>query len=193
MARITPITDERADEAAAAALAEVARNRGAVSAFARTLAHLPDAVWGFERMSAAIRNGPLTDELRELIVLRVAVVAGNEYEWRRHVPAALACGVTAEQVAAIGDWREAGCFDDTTRAVLALVDAQLRYDPVDDSTVAAVRDRLGEAGTVAVCLAMGWYLLCAAVMMPLDLAANDTMPAPDIPRPVATILSRSEP
>lgn len=189
MARIPYVTESTDDADAAQALADVLRTRGYASNFHRTLAHVPGVLRAFEQFSAAVRATPLDPALRELVVLRVSGLLGNEYEWRRHTVAGLDAGVSEAQVTELADWASSEAFDGAAKAVLAVVDAHLIDEEVDDAAIAALRAAVGEPAAVAVCVTMGWYLLVNAVITPLRLIDDDTtppsrfaMPAPAAPR-----------
>lgn len=61
-------------------------------------------------------------KLRELLILRGALVSRTAYEWAHHLPMAQEAGVSDAQVAALPTWTDADCFDAQERAVLHLAD-----------------------------------------------------------------------
>lgn len=193
MAVVEYVQDAQASDAAASSLELVRRNRGGVSEFARILAHQPAVLEAFEAFSAAQRQWPVEPRYRELMILRIAILCENEYEWRRHVPAAEGCGVTRDQMRDLSTWRESSAFDPLDRLLLDMVDQQAFAGRVSRATMGQLRDQLGDAGVVSVCVTMGWYLLIAAVMTSLRVDEDDTHAQAEVTRPPRTDRPLSSP
>lgn len=183
MALISYVTDDIAEGEAAAALAASAELRGSVSNVHRTLAHVPAALCAFEQFSAAVRSTPLDVTVRELVILRVSMLLGNEYEWRRHCVAAERSGVSAMQIEELRDWRTSSAFDPVTRAAFAFVDSHVLDNNVSPLVVAQLGKLVGDAGVVGLALIVGWYLLVSTVILPLGLMQDDTAPVAPISMP----------
>jgi alkylhydroperoxidase family enzyme len=60
-----------------------------------------------------------TRALRELAIMRTALLAGAEYEWAHHWDMAVQAGVDERKLRALADWRRGDAFTDEERAVLA--------------------------------------------------------------------------
>src|SRR4051794_25598843 len=69
----------------------------------RMVAHAETAFRPWMRFGGALLGAAQLDAvLRELAILRVArLTPGADYEWVQHVPIALTCGATDEQIAAL--------------------------------------------------------------------------------------------
>src|SRR5690606_31612722 len=89
-------------------------------------------------------DSPLSDRHRELAILRVALVTGSDYEYRKHRVMAVQNGVTADEVDAVGSWRDHASFTPADRAVLAATDDVLTDGTVSDATWAEVQNHLGD-------------------------------------------------
>ena len=176
MAAISLVEDSTASPAAVAALDRVVEGRGYASDLHRALAHVPDALDAFEQFSAQIRSGPLAAGLRELATLRVSQLLGNEYEWRRHVPAGVREGLRPEQIAELWRWNSSAEFGNAERAVLRFVDEHLHQEDITAEAVDALCVHLAEPEIVALCLTVGWYLLVSSVILPLRLIEDDDTP-----------------
>jgi AhpD family alkylhydroperoxidase len=99
--RIAPITPGTRPELAAQEAA-IAAVRGRVSPLYQVLLNSPAVAHGWEQMLSAIRNhNSLSAALRELVILRVAVLNNAPYEFEAHAPIALAAGVSAAAIARI--------------------------------------------------------------------------------------------
>ena len=78
--------------------------RGRISPLYQVLLHSPAIVKGWEQMLSAVRNYSSIDAgIRELIILRVAMLNKAEYEFDAHVPHALKAGVTQAAIDATRD------------------------------------------------------------------------------------------
>ncbi|PIL35098.1 hypothetical protein GSI_02886 [Ganoderma sinense ZZ0214-1] len=68
------------------------------------LLNAPPIAAGWSKLLGAVRTGStLEDDLREIMILRIAVRNKASFEWVQHEPVARAAGVTTEQLAVIGD------------------------------------------------------------------------------------------
>jgi len=78
------------------------------------------------------------------------------------VPTAEACGVSADQIAALesGSY-EADCFDAKERACVRFIDETARASKAADETFAAVREHLDEREIVELILTIGYYMMMA--------------------------------
>jgi 4-carboxymuconolactone decarboxylase len=180
MAQLPYVGDADASPEQLAVLAEVLAERGQVSGFARSLVHSPSALRAYEALSRKVRTEtPLSAELREVVILRMAQRYANEYEWRRHCAAALRIGLPEAKLAALTAWRTSDAFDERERCALALVeDCADRLRP-DAATLAAATAAFAPDELIEVLMLIGFYALVAALMIPLGLIDDDGhAPAP---------------
>ena len=71
--------------------------RGRISPIYTVLLNSPELASGWEQLFTAIRQKTsVPPALRELVILRVSVLNGAEYEFEAHVPHALAAGMRRE-------------------------------------------------------------------------------------------------
>jgi len=75
---------------------------------------------------------------RELVIMEIAVINGADYEYRSHVPFALAAGLTQAQLDELPRWRESSLFDDPQRAALEYAETMTRDVHVPDHVFDAV-------------------------------------------------------
>jgi AhpD family alkylhydroperoxidase len=140
MARIT-YADETADPAIAALAAQIRAERdGRIPNIYRMLMNSPPIAQGWLNLLTAVRHqSTLAGKYRELVIIRIAVINGADYERDFHVPIARKEGMTEAQIAAIGDWESSAEFDEPSRAVLAYTDAMTRDVHVSDAVFAPVK------------------------------------------------------
>ena len=140
MARIA-YADETGDPEITALAAQIRAERGGqVPNIYRMLLNSPPVARGWLNLLTAIRHkSTLAGRHRELVIIRIAVVNGAEYERTIHIPIARNEGLTDAQIEAIAEWGTATVFDDADRAVLAYTDAMTREVHVPDAVFAAVK------------------------------------------------------
>ena len=139
--RITPVTPGTRPELAAQEK-QIMAERGRISLLYQVLLNSPPIAHGWEQMLSAVRNrNSLPASLRELVILRVAILNRAPYEFDAHVPHALAAGATQAAIDAIhaqplapnAPWSAA------ERAALRLTDAMTRDIEVPDALFAEVQ------------------------------------------------------
>jgi len=112
----------------------IVAERGRVSLLYRALLNSAPLAEGWEKLLTAIRNrSSLPPDLRELAILRVAVLNRAPFEFDAHLPLARNAGVTEEKLAAIESPQIGEPFSDLERMVLALTDAMTRDVQVPDA------------------------------------------------------------
>ncbi len=138
--RIDPIPPGSRPELAAQE-ARIAAARGRVSLLYQVLLHSPPVAHGWEQMLSAIRNhSSLPARLRELLILRVAVLNRAPYEFEAHAPLALAAGASDAAIEALRQpGLGHGLFSEEERVALAYADAMTRDIEVPDALFEQVR------------------------------------------------------
>jgi AhpD family alkylhydroperoxidase len=122
-----------------------AERGGRLSNLYRMLLHNPAVASGWLNLLTAVRQKSLlAGQARELVILRVAVINGAEYEYRAHVPLALKEGLSREQIEALVNWEEASVFDSRLRAVLAYTDSMTRDIHVPEDIFDGVRKHFND-------------------------------------------------
>ncbi len=125
----------------------------------RLMLHSPALTNAWFDLNQAVRYGTEIDgQSRELAVIRVAILNNVAYVQQAHGPAyALKEGLTAEQVAAIADWRSSKLFSAPQRALLAYTDAMTRTIDVPDDVFTELRKHFSERQTVELSMLIGAY------------------------------------
>jgi len=133
-------------------LAEIERKikseRGDIFVLYQVLLNSAPLAAGWEAMLTAIRNrSSVPAHLRELMILRVAILNGAAFEFSAHLPHAQRAGVAAEKIEAVRQAAMPDVFADDERIVLALTDAMTRDIVVPDAVFEPLRSRF-DAGTI---------------------------------------------
>jgi len=153
----------------------ITAERGSVLHLYQMLLHSPPLAEGWLHYLTAVRQKlDLPGGLRELVIMRVAMLNGAPYEAHQHAPIALREGVTQAQLDALPDWRAAAdAFSPVQRAALALCDTMTRDIHVDAPIVAAVRAELGERQTVEMVATIAAYNMVSRFLEALQIDASD--------------------
>ena len=139
--RIEPILPGSRPELAALE-AQIVAERGRVSPLYQVLLHSPPLAHGWEQMLSAVRNrNSLPAGLRELIILRVAVLNDAPYEFEAHVPHALKAGVAQQTIDAMREQPLPAqlALTQAERSAIDYADAMTRAIAVPDALFARVR------------------------------------------------------
>ncbi|MGY6270124.1 carboxymuconolactone decarboxylase family protein [Achromobacter denitrificans] len=135
----------------------IRRERSSLPNLYRMLLNSPPVAEGWLTYLTAIRQqSGLSPRLREMLILRVAVLNQADYEFEQHLPIALRAGCTEAQVAGLkaGDFEP---LDAGERAAMAYCDEMTRDIRVRDATFAAVREAYGDKEIVEITATVGAY------------------------------------
>ena len=115
--------------------------------------------------SAILGRQKLSPKLRELAILRVAVLSPARYEWVQHVPIAQATGATTAQITALERGEiTADVFDAVERAVLRFTTEVLCDVRASEATFAETARHLSAQEIVELIETVGYYMLIARLL-----------------------------
>jgi 4-carboxymuconolactone decarboxylase len=165
-----------------------ARRGGQLSALDRLLLHSPPVAEGWNALLGALRSGTtLPADLRELIILRVAVLNGAAFEWTAHEPIARRAGLDDRQLAALRtpDAGTSPGWGPVQRAVLRFTDASTAAVTVPESVFAALREYLDDRQVVELTATVGGYAMVSRFLVALAVPPPEgKSPADPGPSPV---------
>lgn len=168
--RISPIAPGTRPELAAIE-AGIQAERGRVSLLYQVLLNSPSLAQGWEALLTAVRNrSSLPADLREMIILRVAVLNRAPYEFEAHVPHALKAGMPQEKIDALRDLqRPEGLtgFSDQERRVLALTDAMTRDIDVPDNVFDPIKPLFSEQQLIDLVATVAAYNMVSRFLVAL--------------------------
>jgi alkylhydroperoxidase family enzyme len=167
MARISYPDLDRPEIAPLAARIKAERGGKLLNLY-RMLLHSPPVAEGWLAFLTAIRQKcSFSARIRELVIMRIAVLNAAEYEFQAHLPFAREEGVSEAQVEALrtGD---PGRFDERERAALAYAEAMTRTIRVPDELFAAVRRHFAEREIVELTATIGAYNLVSRFLEALQ-------------------------
>jgi 4-carboxymuconolactone decarboxylase len=146
--------------------------RGRVSLLYRVLLNSGPIASGWERMLTAVRNETAVPaDLRELIILRIAVLNKAAFEFEAHRPIAERVGISTAKIEAVGEQVvRRGVFDEREGAVLALTDAMTKSVDVPDNVFAAVRTFADDKTIVEIIATIAAYNMVSRFLVALRIA-----------------------
>jgi len=152
----------------------IAAERGSVLHLYQMLLHSPPVAEGWLTYLTAIRQRcALSPLLRELVIMRVALLNRAPYEAEQHAPFALREGMTREQLQQLEQWEASDLFTGEQRKVLALCDAMTRNVQVPAQLVADVRDFLPARELVELVATIAAYNMVSRFLEALQIHASD--------------------
>ncbi len=145
--------------------------RGRVSLLYQVLLNSGPIASGWERLLTAVRNQTgVPAGLRELIILRVAVLNGASFEFDAHVPHAEKAGVSSEKIAAVRSKALPEIFTPVERLVLALTDAMTRQIVVPRELMTQVQQHFDAKGVVELVATVAAYNMVSRLLVALNVS-----------------------
>jgi AhpD family alkylhydroperoxidase len=152
----------------------IVAERGKVLHLYQMLLNSPPVAEGWLTYLTAIRQkSTLSAALRELVIMRVAVINGAPYEAEQHAPIALKEGVSQTQLDDLNKWSESDKFDATQRAVLAYTDAMTKNIQVPVEVFANVKALLSDRHLVELTATVGAYNMVSRFLEALQIHSHD--------------------
>lgn len=163
---VTPGTRSALTDVEARIMAE----RGRVSLLYQVLLNSAPIACGWERMLTAVRKQTgVPAALRELIILRVAVLNGAPFEFQAHAPIALREGVNEQKIAAVAETAIAKIFDPEERLVLELTDSMTRDIVVPDDLMLELKQRYDDERLVELVATVAAYNMVSRFLVALHI------------------------
>jgi 4-carboxymuconolactone decarboxylase len=146
--------------------------RGRISPLYQVLLNSPPLADGWEQMLSAVRNrSSLPADVRELVILRVAVLNRAPYEFEAHVPHARAAGASEAQIAAMREvpLAAAAPVTDAQRIAVQLADAMTREIEVPDALFDEVKARFGPQMQLDLVATIAAYNMVSRLLVALQI------------------------
>ena len=150
--------------------ASILAQRGRISDLYRVLLNSGPLAAGWEAMLTAVRNkSSVPADLRELMILRVAVVNRAPYEFDAHVPHAQKAGVSDAKIAAVRETVIGSVFSESEAMVLELADAMTRNIDVPEALMDRLKTRLDARGVVETVATVAAYNMVSRFLVALQI------------------------
>lgn len=160
----------------------IVRERGDISPLYQVLLNSGPIAAGWEKFLTAVRKQTTVPAaLRELIILRVAVLNRATFEFEAHVPYARAAGMTDAKMDAVRHWAVAAdetgtvaakphvAWSDDEQLVLELTDAITRDIEVPPEIIARLQTRFDTQGAVEIVATVAAYNMVSRFLVALGI------------------------
>lgn len=154
----------------------IARERGSISPLYQALLNSAPIASGWEKYLTAVRkHTTVPPALRELIILRIAVLNRAAFEFDEHAAPARAAGVSNAKMEAVKRWRmgtsEGGVpddvFTDDDRLALELADAMTRDIEVPEALMGRIAARFDARGVLEIVATVAAYNMVSRLLVAL--------------------------
>jgi 4-carboxymuconolactone decarboxylase len=136
--------------------------------------------------AVVLRDPALPPRERELIVLRVAWLTRQPYEWVQHNRVAARLGLGPAEVEAVADGADAPVWTRLESALIRATDEMLDHYRIDDDTWAVLAEHLDERQLFEVAFTIGTYTCLSMAFNSFDLELDPELAdvdAPPLPMP----------
>jgi alkylhydroperoxidase family enzyme len=159
-----------------AAVAELAgrirsERRGVLLKLYKALLYSPPlAQTWFEHLNAVRWKTSLSGRIRELVIIRIALIHSVAYVIRQHIPKlAEAEGVTPQECEALKDWMRASYFNAAEKAALAYADSVTTAVQVPNDVFEQLRTHFSEREIVELTVLIATYNMHIRVVEALQI------------------------
>lgn len=152
--------------------AQILAERGRISPLYQILLNSPPIAHGWEQMLSAVRNrSSLSADLRELVILRVAILNRAPYEFEAHLPIAIAAGVSDAAVEMVKLLHPQGVSVWSVRQQLAIrmTDAMTQNLEVPDDLYDEVRLNFDAQGQIDLVATIAAYNMVSRFLIALKI------------------------
>ena len=150
--------------------ASIMAQRGRISDLYRVLLNSGPLAKGWEGMLSAVRNqSSVPADLRELMILRVAVLNRAQYEFDAHVPHAQKAGMSEAKLAAVREPGIAAVFNADEGLVLELTDAMTREIDVPEALMDRLKVKFDARGVVETVATVAAYNMVSRFLAALHI------------------------
>jgi AhpD family alkylhydroperoxidase len=156
--RVPPVVPGTRAELAAIE-SSVKAQRGNISLLYQVLLNSAPLAEGWEKMLTAVRNhSSVPADIREMVILRVAILNHAPFEFEAHAPIARKVGVTEAKLAALRETNPGDAFTPLERAVFALTDAMTRDVQIPDPLFEPLRAYFDDRALVELVATVAAYM-----------------------------------
>ena len=150
--------------------ATIIRKRGKITPLYQHLLNSPEMAKGWEEFLSAIRQrNSLPADLRELIILRVAVLNHAPYEFEAHISHAQDAGVSDIKIQAVKEPTISSLFTAHEQLVLSLADTMTQTIHVPDALFAQIAQHYAGKELLDLCITIGAYNMVSRVLVALHI------------------------
>lgn len=149
---------------------QIIKERGKLVNLYKMLLNSPPLAQGWLNFLTAIRQQCLlSGKIRELSILRIAVINKADYEFQSHIPFALKEGLSNEQINSLENWQISPLFNDLEKSVLGYTDSMTQDVHVPDSVFKNVNKHFDARGMTELTATIAAYNLVSRFLEALEI------------------------
>ncbi|QWD67796.1 carboxymuconolactone decarboxylase family protein [Polynucleobacter sp. VK25] len=149
---------------------QIISERGKLHNLYKMLLNSPPIAEGWLNLLTAVRQKSLlSGRVRELVIMRIAVINKAEYEFISHTPFALKEGITQAQIDEIPHWEKSSLFDPIDRAVMGYTDSMTRDVHVPKAIFDEVNQHFDARGMTELTATIAAYNLVSRFLEALEI------------------------
>lgn len=139
---------------------EEARERGSRFNIMKTLVHHPSLMARFLAYEhQLLRHPTIPERIREIIILRLAWLYRQDYEWKQHVAIARSIGMSEQEIEAAKQGEEGLVWSPLDRHVVRATDQMYRGVTVDDETWAGLAANFDHSQMLELLFTIGTFAM----------------------------------
>ena len=123
---------------------------------------------------AYLSHGLLSDEHREIIILRVGHLCRSPYELFQHQRVAREIGMAEDRIQALGTDKYFDVFDRPEQALIQFVDDVVQHDGASADQLGQLRSFFPDAEVMEATIIIGVYIMVCKVLTTFDVELEDT-------------------
>src|SRR5437660_4090277 len=163
-----PLVEPGTDPMVAALERKIVEVRGRISPLYQALLNSVPIAEGWEALLTAVRTKTsLRSDLRELVILRVAVLNRASFEFDAHVPHAREAGLTQAKIAGVKTTPASPPYDELERLTLAYTDAMTHDIDVSDTLFECLARRFDATTIVELTATIAAYNMVSRFLVAL--------------------------
>ncbi|NYT82701.1 carboxymuconolactone decarboxylase family protein [Alcaligenaceae bacterium] len=153
---------------------QIVAERGSVLHLYQMLLQSPPVARGWLNHLTGIRQqSSLAGDIREMVIMRIAILNGAPYEADQHAPIALKEGMSQAQLDALDAWEGSALFNEKERAVLAYTDAMTRHVQVPDAVFDDAKQHFSPREMVELTATIATYNMVSRFLEALQIHSHD--------------------
>jgi alkylhydroperoxidase family enzyme len=179
MSRIPHVPEPPTDLRVKAMFDEVLKRGINVPNLYRVMGNAPDMLRAWLDFAWPLRlHAKTTRRLRELMILRGALVSGTAYEWTHHVPMALAAGVTQAEIDGIASWPSIASFTPAEKAAIRLAEEVTQGPAASAACMEDLKAHFNSEEIVELVLTASFYVCVGRFLKTMDVQLEPGYTAP---------------
>jgi len=149
---------------------KIIAERGRISLLYQVLLNSKSIVTGWEQMLTAVRNKTIVSaDLREMIILRVAVLNQAEFEFEAHIPHALKAGVPQSKIDSLKDEVLGEQFSETEKLLMKITDHMTKDVIVPESLMNQLTEKYSPGEVVEIVATVAAYNMVSRFLVALNI------------------------